>query len=100
MTKYCELGALVEKSICEKAYEKIYHLSGVEYVTLEAGRSSDLFSRRQFGEFGEAAILTVIVENKLKGDVLNEMYDLLGCDQAEVGVLFEEKVLERFKTNF
>ena len=97
MTKYCELGALVEKTVCDKAYEKIYHLSGVEYVTVETGRSNDLFSECQFGEFGEAAILTVIVESKSKEKVFNEIYGLLGCGEADIGILFEEKNLESVK---
>ena len=56
MAKFFELGAVVEKSVCDSAYESVYNLPGVEYVTVESGRSNDLFLERQFGEFGEAAL--------------------------------------------
>ena len=66
MGKFVEIGALVEKQIGDGAYKKIYDLNGVEYVVLETGRSNDLFASRQFGEFGEAALVTVIVESSKK----------------------------------
>ena len=66
MGKFVEIGALVEKKIGDEAYEKIYNLEGVEYVFLETGRSNDLFKSRQFGEFGEAALMTIIAESAKK----------------------------------
>ena len=43
------------------------------YAFLETGRSNDLFSEKQFGEFGEAAILTMVVEAKEKNNVLERL---------------------------
>ena len=56
MEEFVEIGAHVAKSVGDGVYEKIYKLDGVEYVILESGRSNDLFSDRQFGEYGEAAL--------------------------------------------
>ena len=64
MEEFVEIGALVAKSVGDGVYEKIYNLDGVEYVFLETGRSNDLFSDRQFGEYGEAALLSVVVKSR------------------------------------
>ena len=100
MGKFVEIGALVEKQIGDGAYEKIYDLNGVEYVVLETGRSNDLFASRQFGEFGEAALMTVIAESSKKDQVLAQMYDILGVGEAGVGLICEDKPIEQIKTYF
>lgn len=100
MGKFVEIGALVEKDSADEAYEKIYNLDGVEYVVLETGRSNDLFSSRQFGEFGEAALMTVIAQSAKKNQVLAQMYDVLGIGEANVGLIYEDKLVEQIKTYF
>ena len=100
MGKFVEIGALVEKQIGDGAYEKIFNLNGVEYVVLETGRSNDLFVNRQFGEFGEAALMTVIAESSKKDQVLAQMYDILGVGEAGVGLICEDKPIEQIKTYF
>ena len=100
MEKFVEIGALVAKSVGDGVYEKIFNLDGVEYVFLESGRSKDLFSDRQFGEYGEAALLSIVVELKKKDDVFSLIFDLLGLDEASVGLMYEEKPINRIKTYF
>ena len=100
MEEFVEIGALVAKSVGDGVYEKIYNLDGVEYVFLETGRSNDLFSDRQFGEYGEAALLSVVVKSKEKDDVFNQIFELLGLDEASVGLMFEEKPITQIKTYF
>jgi hypothetical protein len=100
MEKFVEIGALVEKVVGDGVYEKIYNLDGVEYVFLESGRSKDLFSDRQFGEYGEAALLSIIVKSKNKDDVSSQIFELLGLDEASVGLMFEEKPINQIKTYF
>ena len=100
MGKFVEIGALVEKKICDEAYEKIYNLGGVEYVVVETGRSNDLFASRQFGEFGEAALMTVIVQSTKKDQLLAQMYDILGVGEAGVGLICEDKPIGQMKTYF
>ncbi|MDC0644783.1 hypothetical protein OAP53_00760 [Alphaproteobacteria bacterium] len=100
MGKFVELGALVEKDAGDRAYEKIYNLDGVEYVVLETGRSNDLFASRQFGEFGEAALMTVIADLDKKDQVLNQIYEVLGIGVSSVGLIYEEKPVEQMKTYF
>ena len=100
MEKFVEIGALVAKGVGDGVYEKIYTIDGVEYIFLESGRSKDLFSDRQFGEYGEAALLSIVVKSKNKDDVFSQIYELLGLDEASVGLMFEEKPINQLKTYF
>ena len=100
MGKFVEIGALVEKAAGDRAYEKIYGMDGVEYVVLETGRSNDLFASRQFGEFGEAAVMTVIAQSDKKNQVLTKMYDVFGIGEASVGLIYEDKPIDQIKTYF
>ena len=100
MGKFVEIGALVEKAAGDRAYEKIYNTDGVEYVFLETGRSNDLFASRQFGEFGEAASVTVIAQSAKKDQVLTKIYDVLGIGESNVGLIYEDKPIDQIKTYF
>ena len=90
MGKHIQIGALVEKEHGLSAYNDISSLKGVLYAFLETGRSNDLFSKKQFGEFGEAAILTMVVEAKEKNNVLERLVKSLNIDANGEGLVFEE----------
>ena len=90
MGKHIQIGALVEKEHGLSAYNDVSSSKGVVYAFLEAGRSNDLFSEKQFGEFGEAAILTMVVEAKEKNNVLERLVQSLNIDQNGEGLVFEE----------
>ena len=90
MGKHIQIGALVEKEHGLSAYNDISSSKGVLYAFLETGRSNDLFSEKQFGEFGEAAILTMLVEAKEKNNVLERLVKSLNIDQSGEGLVFEE----------
>ena len=90
MGKHIQIGALVEKEHGLSAYNDISSSKGVLYAFLETGRSNDLFSNKQFGEFGEAAILTMVVEAKEKNNILEHLVQSLNIDQNGEGLVFEE----------
>ena len=90
MGKHIQIGALVEKEHGLSAYNDISSSKGVIYTFLETGRSNDLFSEKQFGEFGEAAILTMLVETKEKNNVLERLVQSLNIDANGEGLVFEE----------
>jgi len=90
MGKHIQIGALVEKDHGLSAYNDISSSKGVLYAFLETGRSNDLFSEKQFGEFGEAAILTMVVETKEKNNVLERLVQSLNIDKNGEGLVFEE----------
>ena len=90
MGKHIQIGALVEKEHGLNAYNDISNLKGVLYAFLETGRSNDLFSEKQFGEFGEAAILSLVVEANEKNNVLERLIRSLNIDTNGEGLVFEE----------
>ena len=90
MGKHIQIGALVEKEHGLSAYNDISSSKGVLYAFLETGRSNDLFSEKQFGEFGEAAILTMVVEAKEKNNVLERLVQSLNINANGEGLVFEE----------
>ena len=90
MGKHIQIGALVEKEHGLSAYNDISSSKGVLYAFLETGRSNDLFSEKQFGEFGEAAILTMVVEAKEKNNILERLIQSLNIDENGEGLVFEE----------
>ena len=93
MAEYIQIGALIEKENGLAAYGNISKSDGVIYALLETGRSNDLFSEKQFGEFGEAAILTLLVEAKQKNQVIEDLAKNLGLNEKGEGLVFEETVL-------
>ena len=95
MAEYIQIGALVEKEHGLEAYNNVSTLIGVIYAFLETGRSNDLFSEKQFGEFGEAAIITLIVEAKQKNHVLENLAENLKIDSNKEGFVFESTALLR-----
>ena len=90
MGKHIQIGALVEKEHGLSAYNDISSSKGVLYAFLETGRSNDLFSEKQFGEFGEAAILTIVVEENEKNTALERLVQSLNIDKNGEGLVFEE----------
>ena len=93
MGKHIQIGALVKKEHGLSAYGDIAGLKGVLYAFLETGRSNDLFSERQFGEFGEAAILSMVVEANEKNNVLGRLVKSLNINKNGEGLVFEETTL-------
>ena len=61
-----EIIALVEKNYGQKILEEMNSSPGVLQILNAAGRSDDLFDNKQFGTFGEAAIVTIVADDKQK----------------------------------
>ena len=93
MAEYIQIGALIEKDNGLDAYGDISKSDGVIYALLDTGRSNDLFSEKQFGEFGEAAVLTLVVDAKQKNQVLEDLAKNLGLNEKGEGFVFEETAL-------
>ena len=73
-----EIIALVEKNYGQKILEEMKSSPGVLQILNAAGRSSDLFEDKQFGTFGEAAIVTIVADDKQKNNIFNKVFNL--CD--------------------
>ena len=90
---FVEIGALVQKSVGNDALHKIIDCKGVEYAFMETGRSNDLFDDRQFGDFGEAAVITVIANEASKDEVMKTLHNYCNFEHSLNGLVFAEKPL-------
>ena len=98
MIKFVAIGALIEKNLGMSKFKEISELKGVEYAFVETGRSNDLFQEKQFGQFGEASIMTIIVQNKFKDEVMQLLAKHLDVLDSENGLIFQEKNIDALKS--
>ena len=90
-----EIGALVEKDYGPKVKDEVLQLDGVDYVFYATGRSDDLFEQKQFGNFGEAAIITILVEEEHKERVFDFVFELCDLHMRKSGLVFMSNPIVR-----
>ena len=83
-----EIGALVHKSCGPNVLEALRDSEGVAATFIEPGRSNDLFDDRQFGEFGEAAIITILAEEEHKDAVFEKLHAACGLENKPRGLIY------------
>ena len=83
-----EIIALVEKNYGQKILEEMKSSEGVLQILNAAGRSSDLFEEKQFGTFGEAAIVSIIADASQKDKVFDALYELCELEGHQSGLVF------------
>ena len=83
-----ELGSMLSLKVGKAVYDELEKDDRVTYVFLETGRSNDLFEERQFGSFGEAAVLTVIVDKKDGKDIFEKIYETSKLSQEDNGIQY------------
>ena len=83
-----EIIALIERKYGQKILEEMNSFPGVLQIFNAAGRSDDLFDNKQFGTFGEAAIVSIIAETSQKDKVFDALYDLCELDGHQSGLVF------------
>ena len=59
----------------------------MHFVFLEAGRSNDLFDEKQFGEFGEAATITVIVDKTDQTEIFDRVFKHADLLERNTGIV-------------
>ena len=94
-----EIIALVEKNYGQKILEEMNSSPGVLQILNAAGRSSDLFEDKQFGTFGEAAIVTIVADDKQKDKIFNEVYNLFDLKNNNNGIVLMTKPQLKLKTS-
>ena len=94
-----EIIALVEKNYGQKILEEMKSSPGVLQILNAAGRSSDLFEDKQFGTFGEAAIVTIVADDKQKDKIFNEVYNLCVLKNNNNGIVLMTKPQLKLKTS-
>ena len=83
-----EIGALVHKDCGPDVLEAMRETEGVAVAMIETGRSNDLFSDRQFGEYGEAAIITIIADEAHKGAVFDRIFEACNLFDQSKGLIY------------
>jgi len=83
-----EIGALLSKDFGHKVLEELNDFEGVKNITVVAGRSSDLFEEKQFGTFGEAAIVSIIADKAQKDAVFDALFELCELGEQQSGLVF------------
>ena len=94
-----EIIALVEKNYGQKILEEMKSSPGVLQILNAAGRSSDLFEDKQFGAFGEAAIVTIVADDKQKDNIFNKIYNLCDLNNNNNGIVLMTKPQLKLKTS-
>ena len=94
-----EIIALVEKNYGQKILEEMKSSPGVLQILNAAGRSSDLFEDKQFGTFGEAAIVTIVADDKQKEKIFVEVYNLCDLKNKNNGIVLMTKSQSKLKTS-
>ena len=90
---FIELGSMLSLKVGKVVYEELEKDDRVTYVFLETGRSNDLFEDRQFGEFGEAAVLTVIIDKKDEKEIFEKIYETSKLTQEDNGIQYTSSSL-------
>ena len=83
-----EIGALVHKDCGPDVLEAMRETEGVVVAMIETGRSNDLFSDRQFGKYGEAAIITIIADEAYKGAVFDRLFEACNLFDQSKGLIY------------
>jgi len=86
-----EIGTMTSLKSGQAVYEALKDDDKVAYVFLETGRSDNLFDDKQFGEFGEAAILSIIVDEKDHDAVFEKVFSISGLHEKNAGMVFAGK---------
>ena len=89
-----EMGSMLSLNSGVKVYDALKENDKVVYIFIETGRSNDLFEEKQFGEFGEASILTVIVEDVDEDEIFSEIYETANLDNKDGGIIYIGQKIE------
>ena len=86
-----EIIAIVEKNYGQTILEKMNSSPGVLQIFNAAGRTDDLFENKQFGAFGEAAIVTIVADGKYKEKIFDKVFNLCDLKNKNNGLVFMTK---------
>ena len=88
---HIELGALIHKAHTELVLEGLANHPSVVVAFVAGGRSNDLFEYREFGDYGEASIVTVIADESAADEILGLLHSVCGLESSREGIVFAGK---------
>ena len=68
-----EIGSMTSLEVGQKIYDALIDDDKIQLMFLETGRSHALFEEKQFGEFGEASILSIIVNEEDQQNIFKKV---------------------------
>ena len=89
-----EIGSITSLELGQRIYDALANDEEIQMMFIEKGRSDSSFVEKQFGEFGEAAILTIIADEEKHENVSGKIFELAGLDQSENGIILVNKRIE------
>ena len=82
-----EITSMTALHVGQIVYDSLKDNDKVQCIFLETGRSNHLFSEKQFGEFGEAAVITIIVSQSDQQEIFKQVYEKAELYIADQGVI-------------
>ena len=89
-----EIGSMTSLEVGQKIYDALIDDDKIQLMFLETGRSHDLFEEKQFGEFGEASILSIIVREEDQQDIFKKVYDHAGLNERDQGIIVANRIID------
>ena len=86
-----EIGFITSLESGQNIYSALADDEEIQMMFIEKGRSDAPFVERQFGEFGETAVLTIISDEEKQEIVSRKIFELSGLDHSENGIILINK---------
>ena len=94
-----EIGSMTSLRAGQNVYDALKDDDKVQLMFLETGRSNDLFEEKQFGEFGEAAVLTVIVDKNDQQEIFDRIFEHSELYEKDQGIIsLNAKIIDEVKS--
>ena len=94
-----EIGSMTSLRAGQIVYDALKDDDKVQLMFLETGRSNDLFEEKQFGEFGEAAVLTVIVDKNDQQEIFDRIFEQSELYEKDQGIIsLNTKIIDEIKS--
>ena len=89
-----EIGFITSLESGQKIYSALADDEEIQMMFMEKGRSDAPFVEKQFGEFGETAILTIISDEEKHELISRKIFELGDLSQSENGIILVNKQIE------
>ena len=86
-----EIGFITSLESGQRIYNALTDDEEIQMMFIEKGRSDAPFVERQFGEFGETAVITIIAEEGKHEDVSRKIFKLGDVGHSENGIILINK---------
>ena len=86
-----EIGLITSLASGQRIYNALADDEEIQMIFMEKARSDAPFVERQFGEFGETAVITIISEEEKYEGVSRKLFKLGDLGHSENGIILINK---------